>query len=303
MEDNNTTIQPNDNKSKKGVYILAWVLILVILAGAWGYFYFNWQNSLNNTNKVKITKDKIDKKENTVKEKEVKSVANPEQDQENLTVKDEELKKEEEALAKESEKNAEEYLKNGWLAKDPAEIPIDETTNNELKDKIDKINEIPDDKLTDEEKKLKSIVNDLSKDDSSKEELEKVAEIKVIEVWKENAEKFRQKGEKLLFLPEDVIKIEKDIDWTKVKELALSDKALKKYWIERDSIIEEIISANLNTNKNTFEGVDIKMWPYAIVIDKEYKVVKFKKDWKVIEKSPIIWISVFSIDDLYKAQK
>ena len=69
--------------------------------------------------------------------------------------------------------------------------------------------------------------------------------------------------------------IKKELNW----------EGFKKLWVEKDSIINEIINKWLN---NDFKWIIINYWKYKVKVDKNYKIINFYKWNKEIKDSKII---------------
>ena len=180
-------------------------------------------------------------------------------------------------------------------------IDIKKETNN-LEDTANKETKNLEDTANKEEAKLKGLLDNIPKDDTTEDVIQKdetpieqtnptseteakvIPKIKTIEVWEDGK----------IVVDEQFINILSK--WVK----SLNAEGLSFLGIEDGSEIQKLVNSNLENGTNDFINKDIISVPYTVKIDKDYKITSFKVNWKDVKNSPVIGMSIFEIDDLYK---
>jgi len=272
MNDENSLNNGTDNNApKKSNTLIIGIIWLIVIIGGWLGYYFMMNQST--TDKVPWNVINKDTKANTAADLAGEKGKVDETTIDTTLIEDETKEKTDNAI-------------------DASEV-LDETTINTETTDTDKktdntLSNIEWETLDAEEKKLTWLLDELKNEDNTKKEEVVVDTTSIVEKYK-----IPVLANGKLDIPADYINVNNDKN-------ELTEKGLTDLWIEKNSVVYDLVNDNINTWKNNYANSSFKFKTYELTIDKDYKIINVKKDSVVEPTSQLLGITIFEIQNFYK---
>lgn len=257
MENNNQNENLEEietTSKKKNKWLVIWLLILLMILLAWWFYYIyttSDNSSINNSEKTPQNTD-IEEQNNN----EWQNIGN-------------------------EVKNDNTGDLNTNLESNESETSTWTTLENKSVDDNNSINisDIDEDSLSEEELKMKAML----------EELEKKNNVEAVVI-----------DEDKVYVYNGIIHIKSDFIGNEEWKLVINSKWYERLEIEKDSIVDKLVTDWIRTKMNNFNGEEFTYKDYWLKINDKYNIDQVSKNWENLANSNLLGVSIFEVKNFYK---